>query len=383
MKLADVLNIEELHQAAKRRTPKAVFDYFEGGVEDEDGMSRNESVFRRYQLLPRFLVDVSKIDQRTTLFGRAFASPFGIAPTAAQGYLRPGADLMLAQAAATAKIPYVMSGLATASMEEGVKVAGQHMWFQLYGANNRKYSEDMIRRADQAGLDALVFTVDVPVGSKRERELRNKIYEPKVPWAKKLEALRHPAWLWDFMRNPAPLIGNWKPYFDPGLSANGVFQAARTQFPVADHTWQDVENFRKLWPRKFVLKGILHPDDAVRAANLGVDGIVISNHGGRQLDRAPTAIEMLPEIKAAVGGRLAVMLDGGVRRGSDIVIAWALGAEFVFIGRAALYGVAAFGLPGVQRAIGILQGEIEITMKQLGCPSLGQLGPQYLRKAQG
>jgi L-lactate dehydrogenase (cytochrome)/(S)-mandelate dehydrogenase len=150
---------------------------------------------------------------------------------------------------------------------------------------------------------------------------------------------------------------------------------------VDNQTWQDVENFRKLWPRKFILKGILHPDDAVRAADLGVDGVIVSNHGARQLDRAPTAIEMLPEIKAAVGSRLTVMVDGGVRRGSDIVVALALGAAFVFIGRPTLYGVAAFGLPGAQRAIGILQSEIEITLKQLGCPTLAQLGPQFLRRA--
>jgi (S)-mandelate dehydrogenase len=380
MKLADVLNIEELHQVAKRRTPRAVFDYFEGGAEDEDGLARNESIFRKYQLLPRYLVDVSTIDQHRTLFGRRYPMPFGIAPTAAQGYLRPGADLMVAGAAAAANIPYVMSGLSTESLEAAAKVAGDRMWYQLYGAKDRKISRDMIRRSADAGLGGLVLTVDVPVGSKRERELRNKIYESKVPLRNKLEALTHPAWLWDYMTSPAIEIKNWRPYFDPKLSPDGLFQAARTQFPVADQTWKDVEDFRKLFPGKFLLKGILHPDDAKRAAELGVDGIFISNHGGRQLDRGPTAIEMRPEIKAAAP-KLALLFDGGVRRGSDILIALALGADFVFVGRATLYGVAAYGQPGVQRAIGILQSEIEITMKQLGTPSLEVLGPQHLRKA--
>ena len=380
MKLADVLNIEELHQIAKRRTPRAVFDYFEGGVEDEDGLARNESIFRQHQLLPRYLVDVSAIDQRKALFGKTYASPFGVAPTAAQGYLRPGADLMIARAAAGANVPYVMSGLSTASMESAADVAREHMWYQLYGAKDRKISRDMIRRASACGLGGLVLTVDVPVGSKRERELRNKIYETKMPLRNKLEALRHPAWLWDYLTKGPVEIANWRPYFDAKLSADALFQAARTQFPVADQTWKDVEEFRELFPGKFLLKGILHPQDAVRAAELGVDGIFISNHGGRQLDKGPTAIEMLPEIKAAVGGKLALLFDGGVRRGSDILVALALGADFVFVGRPLLFGVAAFGLPGAQRAIGILQSEIEITMKQLGTPSLAQVGPQILRK---
>jgi (S)-mandelate dehydrogenase len=380
MKLADVLNIEDLHRVAKRRVPRVVFDYFEGGVEDEDGLERNETVFRRHQLLPHYLVDVAQVDQSRALFGRTYASPFGIAPTAACGYLRPGADMMLAEAAVTADIPYAMSGLSTLALEEAAKIARSHMWFQLYGAKDRKISTDMIRRADVAGLDGLVLTVDVPVGSKREREFRNKLYESKQPLRHKLEALRHMAWLWDWFTHSSPEIANWRPYFDPKLSADGLFQAARTQFPVADQTWKDVENFRKLWPRRFILKGILHPDDAVRAAELGVDGVVISNHGARQLDRAPTAIEMLPAIKAAVGNKLAVLMDGGVRRGSHIVIALALGADFVFIGRPTIYGVAAFGLPGAKRAIAILQSEIELTLKQLGCTSLAQLGSQVLRQ---
>ncbi|HEX7926528.1 MAG TPA: alpha-hydroxy acid oxidase [bacterium] len=379
MKLADVLNIEELHQAAKRRTPRAVFDYFEGGVEDEMGMARNESIFRAYQLLPRYLVDVSSIDQHRNLFGRRYPSPFGIAPTAAQGYLRPGADLMMAGAAAAANLPYVMSGLSTESMEAAAKIAGDRMWYQLYGAKDRKISRDMIRRATDCGLGGLVLTVDVPVGSKRERELRNKIYESKVPLRNKLEALTHPAWLWDYMTSPAVEIKNWRPYFDPKLSADGLFQAARTQFPVSDQTWADVEDFRKLFAGKFLLKGILHPEDAKRAQDAGVDGIFISNHGGRQLDRGPTAIEMLPAIKAAAP-KLTLLFDGGVRRGSDILTALALGADFIFVGRAALYGVAAFGQPGVQRAIQILQSEIEITMKQLGTPTLEHVGPHVLRK---
>ena len=265
-----------------------------------------------------------------------------------------------------------------APLEEAAKVAPQHAWFQLYGARDRRISEDMIRRANDAGINGLVFTVDVPVGTKREREIRSRLFEPRMPLRNYVEALRHPAWVIDFLRHGRPTFANWSPYFDAGTSPSELFQLVRTQFPVDNQTWRDFETFRRLWPRPLVIKGILHADDAVQAADLGVDGVVISNHGGRQLDRAPTPLEVLPAIRAAVGDRVAVMLDGGVRRGSDIVIAWALGARFIWIGRATIYGVAAFGLPGARRAISILREEIDLTLKQIGCTSLDQLGPQFL-----
>jgi len=378
MKLEHAVNIEDLHRAAKRRIPRAAFDYFEGGVEDEIGLARNEQSFRRYRLVPRYLVDVSKVDQAASLFDRTYASPFGVGPTAGGGYLRKGADLMVAEAAAAANIPYVMSGLSSTRLEAAAKVAPQHAWFQLYGAKNRKISEDMIRRANDAGFNGLVFTVDAPVFTKRERELRSRIFEPTMPLGNYIEALRHPAWLIAYLRHGSPVFENWAPYCEPGASGKAVFKMVRTQFPVDNQTWHDLETFRRLWPRKLVIKGILHPDDAVRAADLGVDGVVISNHGGRQLDRAPTALEVLPAIRAAVGDRVTVMIDGGVRRGADIVIAWALGARFVFVGRATVYGVGAFGLPGAKHAISILQKEIELTLKQIGCTSLDQLGPEFL-----
>ncbi len=378
MRPEDAVNIEDLHRVAKRRMPKVAFDYFEGGVEDEHGLAHNEQVFQRHQLLPRYLVDVSQIDQTATLFGRTYSSPFGIAPTGVGGLLRPGADLMLAQAASSSNIPYTLSGLSTTRLEDVARVAPEHAWYQLYGAQDRRISEDQIRRASDAGMHALMFTIDVPVISKRERELRNRFGQPRLPLRLYLEALRHPAWLFDYLRHGMPVFENWAPYSQGGSSAKAVLQSVGAQFPVADHTWRDVESFRRIWQRPLILKGILHPDDAVRAAELGVDGILVSNHGARQLDTAPSPLEMLPAIKAAVGDRIAILIDSGFRRGSDIVVARALGAQFVFLGRAALYGVAAFGLQGAKRAISILQQEIEITLKQIGCPSLEVLGQQFL-----
>jgi L-lactate dehydrogenase (cytochrome)/(S)-mandelate dehydrogenase len=218
----------------------------------------------------------------------------------------------------------------------------------------------------------------VPVVSRRERELHNGFGRPRMPLRAYVEALRHPGWLAEYLRHGVPLIENWVPYAPKGASAREVVGYAQTQFPVPDHSWRDVENFRRLWPRPLLLKGILHPDDAVRAAELGVDGVIVSNHGARQLDSAPTALDMLPAIRAAVGDRLTLIVDGGVRRGADILIALALGAQFVFVGRATAYGAAAFGLPGARRAIEILRQEVEINLKQIGCTSLSQLGPHSL-----
>ncbi len=383
MKLENAVNIEDLHRMAKRRLPKIAFDFIEGGVEDELGISRNEAAFRRYRLMPRYLVDVNKRDQSAKLFDRVYASPFGISPTGAAGLFRPGADLMLAESAAGANIPFVMSGASTASMEKAAGVAPTHTWYQLYVARDPKISEDLIRRARDAGLGTLVLTVDVPVGSKRERNIRNGFGRPlKMTWKTKLEALTHPGWLMEYMRTGTPLIENWAPYAGAGANADQVADFVAHQMPSIP-TWEDLEKFRKLWPRHLVVKGILHPDDARRAADIGVDGIIVSNHGGRQLDRAPASLEALPAIRKAVGDRVTIMLDSGVRRGADILIALALGARFVFCGRATLYGAAAGGIPGVRKAISILRSEIDLTMAQIGCPSLDQLDASFLVDGDG
>jgi L-lactate dehydrogenase (cytochrome)/(S)-mandelate dehydrogenase len=383
MKLEKAVNIEDLHRMAKRRLPKIAFDFIEGGVEDELGISRNEAAFRRHRLMPRYLVDVSKRDQTAKLFDRVYASPFGISPTGAAALFRPGADLMLAESAAGANIPFVMSGASTASMEKAASIAPTHTWYQLYVARDSKISEDLIRRARDAGLGTLVLTVDVPISTKRERNIRNGFGRPlRMTWKTKLEALTHPGWLVDYWKNGTPLIENWAPYAGAGANADQVADFVSSQMPSVP-TWEDLEKFRKLWPRHLVVKGILHPDDARRAADIGVDGIIVSNHGGRQLDRAPASLEALPAIKKAVGDRVTLMLDSGVRRGADILIALALGARFVFVGRATLYGAAAGGILGVRRAISILRNEIDLTMAQIGCPSLDQLDAGFLCDGDG
>ena len=388
MKLDQAINIEDLHRIAKRKLPKIIFDFIEGGLEDERGLERNRAAFQKHQLLPRYLVDVSVRDQRATLFGHTYASPFGISPTGGAGLYRRDGDLMLAEAAAEANIPYIMSGGSNASMEEAVRIAPDNTWFQLYAAKDGDLTDALIGRARDAGVGALVLTVDVPIHPKRERNWRNgfaTVRNGGVMEALKLkpsilfEAMTHPAWVFDYVRHGgAPTLGNWAPHAGNGASKADAIRLGRTQTPASAQTWRDLERYRRLFPRPLVVKGILSPADAVRAAEIGVDGIIVSNHGGRQLDQAPASLDALPAIKAAVGDKLTVMLDSGVRRGADILIARCLGAQFVFFGRPTLYGAVAGGGAGVKKAVDIFRTEIDLVMAQIGCPSLDQLGPDFL-----
>ena len=378
MSVTNAVNIDDLRKMAKRRLPKIAFDFIEGGVEDENGLQRNESAYSQHRIVPRYMVDNMDPDQKTTLFGREYDSPFGISPTGAAALFRPGADMMLAEAAAAANIPFIMSGAATDSIENLGKVAPEHGWYQLYTANDKSISEDMIRRAADAGLSTLVVTVDVPVRPRRERNIRNGFTRPlKMTLATKIEALMHPGWLMDYYKHGRPILSNWIPYGPSGANADELANFVTTQ-TTASLTWDDIEKFRRLWPRNFVLKGVMHPDDAFRAAELGVDGIMVSNHGARQLDRAPAPLDVFPAIKAAVGDRMTLMMDGGIRRGADIIVALCLGVEFLFLGRPTLYGAAAGGRAGASHAAQIFHNEIKINMRQMGVQNLAQLGPDCL-----
>ena len=378
MNIDKCINLDDLRVLAKKRVPKLVYDFIEGGVDDEAGLERNESAFARRSLVPRYMVDISTLDQSVHLFGRTWSSPYGIAPTGGIGNYRHGGDLMLARAARDANIPFIMSGAATASMEDMAHEAPEHGWYQMYAAKDRSISQDMIRRAADLGIPALVVTVDVPVGANRERNRRNGFSRPlKLTLATKLDALRRPLWLKDYMRHGFAMLENWQSYAPPGSSAREVAEFMAGQVPTS-LTWADIERFRALWPRTLILKGIMRTDDAIRAADIGVDGLMVSNHGARQLDRAPAPLDVLPALDAAVGDRVVLMLDGGVRRGADILIALASGAKFVFLGRPTLYGAVAGGAAGAVKAVDILRDEIAKVMAQIGCPSLDGLGPEFL-----
>jgi L-lactate dehydrogenase (cytochrome)/(S)-mandelate dehydrogenase len=373
-----VVNIEDLRKLAKKRLPKIAYDFIEGGTDDETGLVTNEQAFRQARIVPRYLVDVSVRDQSTTIFGRTYSSPIGIAPTGLAGLFRRGADLMLAEAARDANVPFIMSGSSTGSIEDLAKLAPDHGWYQLYSSKDEAISEDLIKRTADAGLKTLVFTVDVPEGSNRERNQRNGWGRPlKLSLATKLEALEHPAWMLEWLRHGTPYFSNWAKYAGPGASAEKVADLVAYQ-NRAPMTWKHVERFRSIFKGNFVLKGIMHPDDAVRAHALGVDGIMVSNHGARQLDNAPSPLHVLPAINEAVGDKMTVMFDGGVRRGLDAIIALCMGAKFVFQGRPTLYGVTAGGVAGAKTALGIFRKEIDISMAQIGATKIADLGPQYL-----
>lgn len=376
------LNYDDLRKLAKRRLPKIAFDFIEGGLDDEVGLERNRAGFERHRLVPKYMIDVTQREQTTELFGRTYDSPCGIAPTGGAALFRPGADLMLAAAARKANVPFIMSGASTATIEDLARVAPEHGWYQLYSAKDKNISYDMIRRAKDAGLSTLVITVDVPVHSNRERNKRNGFARPlRLPLKTKLEALLHPGWMASYYRhiNGTPMLSNWAQYAGPEAQGDAdkvaEFQSSQTTPPL---DWSDIEKYRELWPRKMALKGVMHPADAERALKVGVDGLIVSNHGGRQLDRAPSPVEVLPAIRHAVGDKMTLMLDSGIRRGSDVITALCLGAKFCFVGRMTLYAVSAGGEALAARALEIMRNEISLVMGNMGAPNIAALGPDFL-----
>ena len=370
-RIDSAINIDDLKRMAKRRLPKIMFDFIEGGVEDEVGLRTNANAFREMRLVPRYYIDTSKREQKATLFGRTYASPFGIAPTGMAGAFRKDAELYLAQAAKEADVPYLMSGASNASMEQGAKLAGKNLWYQIYGAKDRTFQLDLVKRAIDLGLTTLAVTCDVPVSSNRERNRRNGFVRPlRMTLPTMLEALLHPAWVLNYYRSGGlPMLGNWAKYAPQGSTPDQVADLFAKQTPDASQTWRDVEAIRNAWPGKLLLKGVMHPEDARIATGMGVDGLIVSNHGARQLDMMPSPLDVLPMIRNAVGP--------DVRRGSDIVAALCLGADFVLTGRATLYGATAGGLEGVKKAVSILQREIDLVLGQIGAVNLDALGPHF------
>ena len=379
-RIDSAINIDDLKRMAKRRLPKIMFDFIEGGAEDEVGLRTNANAFRDLRLVPRYYIDTARREQKATLFGRTYASPFGIAPTGMAGAFRKDAELYLAQTAQEADVPYLMSGASNASMEAAAKLAGKNLWFQIYGAKNRTFQLDLVKRAIDLGLTTIAVTCDVPVSSNRERNRRNGFVRPlRMTLPTILEAMLHPAWVINYYRTGGlPMLGNWERYGDQNATPDQVAGLFAKQTPDPSQVWGDVEAIRTLWPGKLLLKGVMHPEDARIATEMGVDGLIVSNHGGRQLDMMPSPLDMLPMIRAAVGPDVPLLLDSGVRRGSDIVAALCMGADFVMTGRATLYGATAGGLEGVKKAVSILQREIDLVMGQLGAVNLAALGPQYL-----
>lgn len=368
------LTVNDWREAARRVLPRFVFEYVDGAAEDELGLVRNRDALDAVTLAPRVLRDTRQIDPSITLLGQTWAQPFGIAPTGLNGLLRPGGDLMGAAAAQAMGVPFVLS---TASNErlEAVRVAAPNgqLWLQLYVMEDRRIAEQLLRRARLARFDVLVLTVDVAVSGLRERDVRNGFKLPFKPTPSlALDLLRHPAWSMRIAAGGAPKFANLVENPEARMSAQAqAALLARAMDRSLD--WASLRWLRQHWDGPLILKGILHPDDARRAQEEGVDALIVSNHGARQLDLAPASITQLPAIVDAVHGRLPVLMDSGIRRGADVARALALGAQAVLIGRPVLYGLAVDGQAGVQHVLQTLAEELERTLVLLGEANVGSL----------
>ncbi|WP_343585380.1 alpha-hydroxy acid oxidase [Herbaspirillum sp.] len=379
--MARVQSIEELRAIARKRVPNFCFEYVEGGSEEEASLRRNREVFSDISFLPRTLVDVKTRNQGISLFGKQSASPFMIGPTGFSGLLSREGDVSMAKAAAAAGVPFVLTNVSTTSVENVVKRAGGRIWMQVYMYRTRAFVEKVAQRARDAGVETLVLTTDSAVYGKREWDVRNFSSPMSLDWRNKIDVLRHPRWIVDILYpNGFPHFANLGDLLPPGqTSVRGAASSILGQQLDPSLSWRDVEWLRDIWQGKLVIKGIMTAQDAERAVAVGADGIVLSNHGGRQLDSALSPMDVLPEVAAAVNKRLAVMLDGGFRRGADVVKAVALGADAVLLGRATTYGLAAGGQAGAARALEIMRSEVDRVLGLLGCPDIAQVDRSYLR----
>ena len=380
MDLARAVNIEDLRVMARRRLPRAIFDFFDGGAEDEVTLRENRAAFERVRLLPKVLVDVAEVDMTAAILGQPSSLPLAIAPTGGISAGRFGAELMLAKAAKACGVPFTMATPSAFTIERVAEEAGGRLWFQLYCVRDMSFREKLIQRANKAGYEALLVTVDLPVSGKRERDPRNGFHTPYSPnWRNSRDVVFKPSWALDMLRNGLPGMANLAGYpFSTPVGTDIVTAVGREMDAALD--WDDIERLRAQWPGKLLLKGVERADDAERAAAIGCDGVVVSNHGGRQLDGAAATLDALPSIVRSVGSKLTVLLDGGVRRGVDIVKARALGAQAVLTGRATLFGAMAGGEPGARRALEILRSELERAMKLCGVRSVREIGPELLAR---
>ena len=377
--LQRALNIADLRTIARRRIPGFVFEYAEGGAEDEVSLRGNLEALARLRFVPPTLIDTSARHQRTSILGLPASSPLVIAPTGLNGLLRRDGDLALARAAARAGIPCTLSTVSTMRLEEVARHSGGRLWMQLYVVKERAVARDIMRRAGAAGFEALVFTTDANVFGSREWDRRGYRSPGKPTLRAMLDTLRHPRWMLEVLAH-MPRFRNLEDFLPPGAATP---MGASTVIPrLFDATlrWDDLAWIREHWQGKLIIKGVLTVADAERAAALGCDGIVLSNHGGRQLDSCVSGMDVLPEVVAAVGSRLAVLVDGGFRRGTDVLKALALGAQAVLIARAPLYGLMAGGEAGVTRALDMLTTEIDRGLGQLGCNSVADLNPRLVRR---
>lgn len=371
--LSDAQTIDDLRKIAKRRTPAAAFDYTDGAADDEISMNRARQAFKDVEFHPSILNDVSNVDTSCEVFGGPSALPFGIAPTGFTRLMQTEGELAGASAAGKAGIPFCLSTLGTTSIED-VKAANPHgrNFFQLYVMRQREISYGLVKRAAAAGFDTLFFTVDTPIAGARLRDKRNGFsIPPQISLGTVANAIPHPWWWVDFLTTPTLSFASLS-------STGGTVGELLNSAMDPSIQFSDLEEIRSMWPGKLVVKGVQNVEDSKKLADLGVDGIILSNHGGRQLDRAPVPFWLLPEVVREVGKDLDVTMDTGIMHGADIVAAMAMGAKFTFIGRAYLYGLMAGGEAGVTRAIEILAEQVRRTMQLLQVETIDELSPKHV-----
>ena len=361
-----ITNIEDLRQLARRRIPRALFDYVDRGSYDEISYRANSDKLKAIRFRQRVLVDASNRSLATTMLGEKVSMPVAIAPTGLTGLLHGNGEMLAAHAAEAAGTRYCLSTMSICSIEDVRSAIKGPFWFQLYVFRDRGFSESVIARAQAAGCTALFVTVDLPLRGQRHADIKNGLeVPPRLTLRNAFDIATKPAWALSVLMGRRKSFGNIDEYLK---NKGGVWAAGRWANDNFDSTlsWDDVNWVRKLWPGKLVLKGVLDAEDAKRAADMGADAIVVSNHGGRQLDGAPSSIEALPPIADAVGSRIEVWMDGGIRSGQDVLKAVALGAKGTMVGRAFLYSLGAMGEPGVRKCLEIIQKELELTMAFCG-----------------
>ena len=380
-RLAKCANIDDLRLLAKRRLPGGVFDYFDGAAEDEVAKANNSAAFASVELRPRVLVDVSEIDTSTTIMGQSVPFPIALSPTGFTRIAHPQGELAVARVAGELGLPYTLSTLGTRSIEDVAAVATGPLWYQLYVWRDRGLSRELVQRAKDSGYKAIMLTVDTAVFGRRERDVRRGFtLPPKIGLETFIDGIRHPRWTWNFVRN--------EPITFSAVAGRGDVDGSRA-VSLADYvtaqfdptlSWKDLAWIREESGLPLMIKGIQCSEDARLAAELGVDAIALSNHGGRQFDGAPAPIALLPEVMDVVGDRIEVLIDGGARRGADVVKACALGARGVMFGRPYLYGLGAAGEEGVKWALEHITSGITRTMGLIGETSIRNMSPGVVRR---
>ena len=377
---SQVHNIDDFKRLARGYLPRPIFDWIEGGAEGEVSLANNRTVFDRVRFKPRTLVDMTIRSQTVELFGKPMSSPFAIAPMGNLSLFWPNAEVVMAQAAVAAGVPFVLSTASAVSMETVAESApGGRLWFQLYVFKDKKVNRSLVDRAAAAGYEALMITTDTHMFPKRERDRRNGIGLNLKKTPRNIAAvMARPRWLWDVvLSRPMPKLAN----LEREVTGETTYEALANYFLTQRHPGFDLDDLKQLrdqWKGKLLVKGILNLEDALRAIEIGVDGIILSNHGGRNLEGSAAPFEVLPEIVDGVGGRMPVLLDSGFRRGSDIVKALAIGAKAVLLGRPAAYAVAGGGRAGVAHMLATMKDEVDRVQGFMGCRTLDELGRDLL-----